>query len=274
MTIHPSSIIEPGALLGENVSIGPFCHIGSEVVIKDNVEIMSHVTVQGNTSIGSHTRIFPFAAIGLECQDKKFTGEKTALEIGEHNIIREYVTIHPGTKVGGGLTRVGNNNLLMVGVHIAHDCMVGNNIVMANNATLGGHVCVEDYATLGGLCAVHQYVQIGCHAMISGLSGVRRDVIPYGFVIADEGHLSGLNLVGLKRRDFSRDTIHVLRSAYRLLFAPEGTMAERLEDVGELFNNNEPVMDIVRFIKLKSTRNICQPRHPMGDEPIDGSKKK
>jgi UDP-N-acetylglucosamine acyltransferase len=158
------------------------------------------------------------------------------------------------------MTAVGDHGLFMVGVHIAHDCQVGSNVIMANNATLGGHVVVGDYAYLGGLCAIHQFVRIGPHAMIGGLSGVGDDVIPYGLVTGDRGRLQGLNVIGLKRRGFSRDDIHTLRTAYRLLFAQEGTMAERIEDVAAIYRENRPVMDVIEFIMVDSTRPICQPK--------------
>jgi UDP-N-acetylglucosamine acyltransferase len=176
------------------------------------------------------------------------------------NTIREHVTMHPGTEGGGLLTRVGSHCLFMVATHVAHDCKLGDHVVMANNATLGGHVVVDDWAILGGLAAVHQFVRIGKHAIIGGMSGVENDVIPYGSVMGDRARLAGLNIVGLKRRGFDRDTLHDIRRAFRLLFADEGTMAERLSDVSELFNNNEPVMDIVRFIQTANERAICHPR--------------
>jgi UDP-N-acetylglucosamine acyltransferase len=258
--IHPSAIVEPDARLSPDVRIGPYCIVGGEVELAEGVELLSHVVVAGRTRIGARTRIFPFAAIGHQPQDLKYKGEPSRLEVGSDNIIREHVTMHPGTAGGGLVTRVGDRCLFMVGTHVAHDCTVGSHVVMANNATLGGHVTVGDWAILGGLAAVHQFVRIGKHAIIGGLSGVENDVIPYGSVMGDRARLAGLNIVGLKRRGFDRDTLHDLRRAFRLLFADEGTMAERLADVAELFAANEPVMDIVRFIQAESERAICQPR--------------
>jgi UDP-N-acetylglucosamine acyltransferase len=258
--IHPTAIVEPGAQLADSVKIGPYCVVGGDVTLEDEVELVSHVVVAGHTRIGPRSRVFPFASIGHQPQDLKYKGERTSLIIGAQNIIREHVTMNPGTVGGGGLTQVGDNGLFMASVHIAHDCKVGNNVVMANNATLGGHVEVRDFAFLGGLSAVHQFVRIGPHAMIGGMTGVEADVIPFGLVMGDRARLSGLNIVGLKRRGFSREDIHNLRTAYRLLFAQEGTMAERLDDVSALYKDSGPVMEIVAFIRSDSARPICQPK--------------
>jgi UDP-N-acetylglucosamine acyltransferase len=209
--------------------------------------------------MGSGNRIFPFASIGHAPQDLKYHGEESEVIIGDNNQIREQVTINPGTEGGGMVTRVGSNCLMMVGAHVAHDCQISDRAILVNNATLAGHVTVGEFAIIGGLSAVHQFVRIGKHAMIGGCSGVENDIIPYGSVMGNRAHLAGLNLVGLKRRGFSRDVIHDIRNAYRLLFAPEGTLQERLEDVAELFKSNEPVMDIVNFIRSDSSRAVCQP---------------
>jgi UDP-N-acetylglucosamine acyltransferase len=257
--IHPTAIVEKGATLADDVTVGPFSMVGSEVVLGSGVTLISHVVVAGKTEIGAGTRIFPFASIGHQPQDLKYKGEPSRLVVGCNNVIREHVTMNPGTEGGGMLTKVGNDCLFMVGAHVAHDCMVGDKVIMANNATLAGHVTVGDYAVLGGLCAVHQFVRIGRYAMIGGMSGVENDVIHYGSVIGNRAHLSGLNIVGMKRRGMSRDDIHALRNAYRLLFAPEGTMMERLEDVAEQFTNHVPVMEIVEFIRTDSSRGVCQP---------------
>ena len=258
--IHPTAIVESGAKLGEEVTIGPYCIVGPEVELGEGVGLTSHVVVAGRTIIGPNTRIYPFASIGHPPQDLKYKGEASRLVIGANNVIREYVTMNPGTEGGGMVTQVGNNGLFMIGAHVAHDCKIGNHVVMANNATLAGHVEVGDWAILGGLSAVHQFVRVGHHAMIGGMSGVEHDVIPYGSVMGDRARLSGLNVVGLKRRRFSRESIHALRTAYRLLFAQEGAMAERLADVEAMFGDNEPVMDIVNFIRFDSSRAMCQPR--------------
>ncbi len=257
--IHQTAIIEDGAQLGQDVSIGPYCCIGSDVTLADGVKLESHVVLSGDTSIGAGTHIFPFASIGHQPQDLKFHGEPSQLEIGSNNVIREHVTMNPGTEGGGLLTKVGNNCLFMMASHVAHDCIIGDNVILVNNATLGGHVSIGDFAIVGGLSAVHQFVRIGRHAMIGGCSGIENDVIPYGSVMGNRAHLSGLNLVGLKRRGFSRDVIHDLRRAYRLLFSQEGTQAERIEDVSELFPNIEPVNEILEFMGAESSRAICQP---------------
>lgn len=258
--IHPTSVVEPGARLGKNVSIGPYSCIGPDVELGDGVTIMPHVVIGGRTTIGPRTRIFPFASIGLPPQDLKYHGEPSRLIIGADNTIREHVTMNPGTEGGGMLTSIGDRCLFMVGSHVAHDCKVGNSVILANNATLAGHVVIGDHAILGGLSAIHQFVRIGQHAMVGGMSGVEYDVIPYGSVMGDRARLAGLNVVGLKRRNFSRDEIHALRTAYRMIFAAEGTLAERIEDAAAMFKETSAVMDIVSFIRADSSRSICQPR--------------
>ena len=262
--VHPTAIVEPDSKLGENVIIGPYCSVGANVIIGDGCRLVSHAVVAGNTSIGANTHIYPFASIGHPPQDMKFKGEPSKLLIGANNIIREHVTMNPGTEGGGMVTQIGNNCLFMVGSHVAHDGVIGNHVIFANNATVAGHVVVEDYAILGGLCAVHQFVRIGCHAMIGGMSGVEQDVIPYGSVLGNRARLAGLNVVGIRRRGFSRSEIADLRKAYRLLFAEEGSMSERLVDVSEMYKENEAVMESVDFIRGESSRSICQPRTEHG----------
>jgi UDP-N-acetylglucosamine acyltransferase len=259
--IHATAIIEKDAQIADNAEIGPFCVIGTGVIIESNVRLLSHVTVSGHTHIGEATQIFPFASIGHAPQDLKYKGEKTSLIIGKNNVIREHVTMNPGTASGGGITKIGDNCLFMVGTHVAHDCQLGNNIIMANNATLAGHVVVDDYAIIGGLSAVHQFVRIGKHAIIGGMSGVDSDVIPYGSVIGERASLGGLNLVGLKRRDFDRETIHSLRNAYKMLFEAEnGTLLERASKVQEAFQKISPVQEIIDFVIDRGSRSICTPR--------------
>jgi len=257
--VHASAIVHPNAEISSSATIGPYCVVGEHVKIGGNVQLLSHVVVEGRTTIGSGNKIFPFASVGHQPQDLKYHGEPSELVIGDNNVIREHATLNPGTEGGGMLTEIGSNCLIMVGVHVGHDCKIGDNVVLVNNATLGGHVEVDDWAVLGGLCAAHQFVRIGKHAMIGGMSGVENDVIPYGSVYGNRAHLSGLNLIGIKRRGFERDTIHALRNAYRLMFAHEGTLNERVDDVAELFSDNEPVMEIVNFIREESSRSICQP---------------
>src|SRR5229473_3183334 len=232
--IHPTVVVEPGANLAETVAIGPYCHIGSEVTLHEGVVLHAHVVVAGRTTVGANTRIFPFASIGHEPQDLKYAGEKSQLVIGRDNVIREHVTMNPGTEVG-------------------------SNVVMANNATLAGHVVVSDFAILGGLSAVHQFVRIGQYAMIGGMSGIERDVIPYGSVMGDRARLSGVNIVGMQRRGFSRDEIQALRNAFQQLFGDSGTLSERVDDIAERFWDVKPVRDIIDFIRADSSRAICQP---------------
>lgn len=259
--IHQTAVIEKGAKLDSSVDVGPFCHIGANVEIANDTKIHSHVVIGGLTKIGKKNQVFPFSSLGLAPQDLKFKGEKTELIIGDENIIREHVTMNPGTEGGGAKTVIGNRCLFMVSSHVAHDCVVGNNVILANNATLAGHVHVEDFAIIGGLSAIHQFVRIGSHAMIGGMSGIESDVIPYGSALGERASLAGLNIVGLKRRGFERDDIHALRSAYRLLFSSEGTMAERITDVSERFKENKVVMEIIKFISQNSQRGVCLPKN-------------
>jgi UDP-N-acetylglucosamine acyltransferase len=257
--IHATAVVDPGAELGAGVEIGPFCVVGPQAKLGDNVVLRSHVVVAGRTSLGEGCQIFPFASIGHDPQDQKYRGEPSRLEVGAKTLIREYVTISPGTEGGGMLTQVGSNCLLMVGAHVAHDCRVGDHVILVNNATLAGHVSVGDHAILGGLCAVHQFVRVGAYAFVGGMSGVEKDVIPFGMVLGNRAHLSGLNIVGLKRHGFPREQIHELRQAYRMLFASEGTLKERLEDVDKMFPENALVRQIVEFISSHSDRSFCVP---------------
>ncbi|MGY9014802.1 MAG: acyl-ACP--UDP-N-acetylglucosamine O-acyltransferase [Rhodospirillales bacterium] len=256
--IHPTALVNDAAILGSNVNIGPYCIIGENVTLGDGVKLVSHVVVDGVTTVGANTVVYPFASLGSPPQDLKYNGEPSRLEIGCNNVIREQVSMNPGTEGGGMLTKVGNNCLFMVGSHVAHDCMIDDHVILVNNATLGGHVQIAEWAIIGGLSAIHQFVRIGRHAMVGGMSGIENDIIPYGSVIGNRARLQGLNIVGLKRRDFSRDVIHSLRNAYRLLFAQEGTMTERIEDVSNMMSGVEPVMEIVDFMRADSSRGICQ----------------
>ncbi|NKB57041.1 MAG: acyl-ACP--UDP-N-acetylglucosamine O-acyltransferase [Alphaproteobacteria bacterium] len=258
--IHPTAVVDPKANIGDGVVVGPYCVVESGVTLGDNVALHSHVVVGGLTRVGAGTEIYPFASIGLPPQDLKYSGESSELVIGERNRVREYVTMNPGTADGGMITRVGDDCLFMASTHVAHDCIVGDHVIMANNATLGGHVMVGDYAILGGLSAVHQFVRIGRHAIIGGMSGVENDVIPYGSVMGDRARLSGLNVIGLKRRNFAKSEIHNLRTAYRMLFAEEGTQLERIDDVAEMFGGNADILEIVEFMRADSSRGLTQPR--------------
>jgi UDP-N-acetylglucosamine acyltransferase len=261
ISIHPTAVVEPGAELARGVEIGPFCVVGPEVVLHENVRVHSHVVIAGKTEIGAETQIFPFASLGHAPQDRKFRGEESRLIIGSGNIIREHVTMNPGTERGGLTTRIGNNGLFLTGAHVAHDCHIGNNVLLVNNATLGGHCIVEDFASVGGLSAVHQFVRIGAYAFIGGMSGVENDVIPFGIVLGNRAYLAGLNIVGLKRHNFDREQIHSLRKAYRMLFSTEGTLVERLDDVEKMFSEDANVQRIVQFIKADGSRSLCVPRN-------------
>lgn len=258
--IHSSSVIEAGAQLGEGVRIGPFCHIGSEVILEDGCELKSHVVVAGQTRVGARTRIFPFASIGHEPQDLKYAGETVELAIGHDCTIREGVTINPGTGGGGGKTIVGNHCTLLANSHVAHDCRVGDHVIMSNNVMIAGHSHIDQYVIMGGGSAVHQFVRIGAHAFVGGLAGIENDIIPYGMALGNRASLAGLNLIGLRRRGFSREDVHELRRAYRLLFAAEGTLQERIADVVDEFENHPQVKEIVDFIAAGKDRALCVPR--------------
>ena len=260
-SIHPTAIIAPTVKLGPNVSVGPYCVLDGEVEISEGTQLLSHVVVGGQTTIGKNNRIFPFASLGLVPQDLKFKGEKSELIIGNNNTIREHVTMNPGTEGGGLITSVGDHCLFMVGAHVAHDCRIGNRVIMANNATLGGHVEVGDHAIIGGLAAVHQFVRIGPYAVVGGMSGVEHDVIPFGSVMGERANLAGLNLVGLKRYNFSRDNIHALRNAYKMLFEDDnGTLSERIEKVRVEYGDMPEVMQMLSFMDNKGSRSLCIPK--------------
>jgi UDP-N-acetylglucosamine acyltransferase len=259
VSIHPSAIVDSKARIGEGVEIGPYCIVGPDVTLHSGVKLLHHVVVEGHTEIGEDCVVSSFASLGGPPQHLAHKGEPTRLVVGARNSIREHVTMNAGTVMGGGVTTVGDDGLFMVGSHVAHDCVVGNHVVFANNATLGGHVQMGDYVFMGGLSAVHQHTRIGRQAFIGGLAAVTKDVIPFGSVWGVYAHLEGLNLVGLKRRGFSRERIKDLRSAYRLLFAPEGTFQERLEDVARVFAGSADVQEMVDFIRADANRPLCLP---------------
>ena len=261
--VHPTAIVEPGATIGRGVSIGPFCLVGADAVLHDAVKLLSHVVVTGRTTIGARTRVFPFASLGHEPQDLKYRGEVSTLDIGADCTIREGVTMNPGTTQGGLATRVGQHSVFLANAHVAHDCQVGDHVIFSNNVMLAGHCRVGDHVIMGGGAAVHQFVRIGQHAFVGGMAGVEHDVIPYGMALGNRAYLAGLNLVGLKRRGFSRDQIHDLRRAYRLLFGPEGTLKERVEDLSTEFADQPEVNEILRFIREGGDRAVCVPRDGM-----------
>jgi len=260
-SIHPTAIVAEGAQIGAGVRIGPYCVVTEDVELGDGVELLSHVVVAGRTSVGARTKVFPFASIGHEPQDLKYAGEPSRVIIGTDCTIRENVTINPGTRGGVMETRIGNNCLLMASAHVAHDCQLGNNVIVANYGGLAGHCVIGDFVTIGGVVVVHQFVRIGAHAFIGAQSMIDADVIPYGIAVGNRGRLAGLNLVGLKRRKFDREAIHKLRAAYRMIFASEGNLRERVEDASQIFAGEKLVQDVVDFISAASERAICLPRN-------------
>jgi UDP-N-acetylglucosamine acyltransferase len=257
--VHSTAIVDPAAQLGVDVEIGPFCIVGPQVRLGDRTRLVSHVVIEGSTVVGDDCVIYPFAMLGAPPQHLAHKGEETRLEIGDRNQIREHATMHAGTVQGGGVTWVGSDGLFMVGTHVAHDCVVGDRVAMANNAALGGHVKVGDFVFVGGLAGVHQHTRIGRYSFVGASAMVTKDVIPYGSVWGNHAHLEGLNLVGLKRRGFSRETINDLRSAYRLMFGPEGTFQERLEDAARVYADRPEVREIVDFVRADANRPLCLP---------------
>ena len=256
--IHPNALVEPGAELGEGVQIGPFCHVGPSVKLGDGVRLKSHVVVTGRTEVGEETEIFPFSCIGEIPQDLKFKGEASELRIGARNRIREHVTMNTGTEGGGGITRVGDDGLFMAGCHVAHDCMVGNRVIIVNNAALAGHCVIEDDVIIGGLSGVHQWVRIGRGAIIGAVTMVTNDVIPHGLVQAPRGELDGLNLIGLKRRGVARSDITALRAAFQMLAQGEGTFQDRARRLGEE-TESDYVRQIVDFVSGATDRSFLTP---------------
>jgi len=256
--IDKTAIIDSSTKISKNVTIGPYSVIGPNVEIGEGTVVQSHVNITGNTIIGSNNKIYPFASIGNDPQDLKFKGEKTLLVIGDNNIIREYVTINPGTEGGGGKTKVGNNCLFMVSSHIAHDCIVGDNVILANNVPLGGHAHVDDNAIIGGNSAVQQFTRVGKFAMIGGMCGVVRDVIPYGIAHGNRSILQGLNLIGLRRKKIPNKEIISLNEAYKIIFKNEN-LTENLRNLSNDLRKNELVSEVVNFIEKDKKRPICTP---------------
>ena len=256
--IHPTSIIDKNAKISKNAKIGPYTIIGPNVEIDDNVEVCSHVNIEGNTKIGDGTKIFPFASIGSQPQDLKYKGEENSLVIGKNNTIREYVTINPGTRGGGGITAIGNNCLFMISSHIAHDCKIGNNVVIANNVPLGGHVIIGDSVIIGGNSAVQQFTRIGRLAMIGGMTGVLKDVIPFGLSFGNRNYLKGLNLIGLRRNKYKNKEIMELDKAYKKIFSSKN-LHENLSKINGEFKENNLVQEVTGFISKNEKRPICSP---------------
>jgi len=258
MNIHPTAIVDPRATIHTSCKIGPYCVIGSQVEMGERCTLLSHVTIEGPTKIGSDNSFFSFSSIGLAPQDISYAGEPTRLEIGDHNVIREFVTINRGTVKGGGLTRVGNRTLIMAYVHVAHDCVIGDDAILANAATLGGHVTVEEWATVGALCPVHHFVRIGAHSFIGGGTTITRDVLPFSkTVAARDTHAYGLNATGLERRGFTKDRIRKLHHAYKVLLASKLNTTQALEKLKSEQDQGEDVEMLIRFIEA-SERGVIK----------------
>ena len=258
--IHKSSEINKNLKIDKNVKIGPFCYVGPKVKLDDDVELISNVHIEGNTKIGKGTKIFPFSSIGTQPQDLKFNNEKNSLVIGENNLIREYVTINPGTAGGGSVTTIGNNCLFMISSHIAHDCKIGNNVIIANNVPLGGHVTIEDSVVIGGNSAVQQFTRIGRLAMIGGMTGVLKDVIPFGLSIGNRNYLQGLNLIGLRRKKYDNQKIMGLDKAFKKIFESKN-LHENLSKINGEYKDNELVREVIKFIEKDKKRPICSPEN-------------
>ena len=258
--IHDTAIISETSKLGDNVEIGAYSIIGPNVKILSNTKIHSHVNITGNTSIGSGNEIFPFSSIGTPPQDLKYKGEKNSLIIGDNNKFREYVNINPGTEQGGGVTKIGNNNLFMVYCHVAHDCTISNNIVLANNVQVGGHVSIQDNAIIGGSCAVHQFSRIGESSMIGGMTGVLSDVIPFGLSLGNRNSLAGLNLIGLRRAKVSNENIKIIQDAYNTIFK-SANFRSNIENLNSDIKKNKFVSKIIDFIRSDKKRAIAVPEN-------------
>tara|TARA_X000001036_G_scaffold357578_1_gene339854 strand:- start:186 stop:965 length:780 start_codon:yes stop_codon:yes gene_type:complete len=256
--IHQSSIVDAKAKISKNVKVGPFCYVGPEVQLGENVELISNVHLEGNTKIGSGTKIFPFASLGTQPQDLKYNNEKNSITIGDNNIIREHVTINPGTEGGGSETMIGNNCLLMISSHVAHDCKIGNNVIIANNVPLGGHVTIEDSVVIGGNSAVQQFTRIGRLAMIGGMTGVLKDVIPFGLSVGNRNYLQGLNLIGLRRKKYENQKIIGLDKAYKEIFSSKN-LHINLNKINGEYKDNELVNEVISFIEKDKKRPICSP---------------
>ena len=256
--IHKTAIVDKKAKISAKALIGPYSVIGPDVEIGEGSEIQSHVNITGKTIIGNNTKIFPFASVGTKPQDLKYKGEETKLEIGSNNIIREHVTINTGTVGGGGITKIGNDNLIMIGAHIAHDCVVGNNVVIANSAAIAGHAQISDDVIIGGNCGIQQFTRIGRMAMIGGMSGVSRDVIPYGLSFGNRNYLEGINLIGLRRKKVSNKEILALSEAYKEIFKTK-SLHENLTKLSETLKLNTYVREVIDFINHDKKRPICTP---------------
>lgn len=261
MTIHPSAIIEDGAVVGDDVEIGPFCHIGPQVRLGSGARLRSHVVISGNTTIGTNANIYPFASLGHAPQHLKYKGEDTRLVIGNNCLIRESVTMNPGTIQGLSETKIGDDCAFFTGAHVAHDCVIGDRVTLINNVMLAGHCVIGDFATIAGGSGIHQFTRIGHHAYIGGLAAVEGDVIPFGMVLGNRAYLSGLNVIGMKRAGFNREAVRNVRKAYRMLFSDDLTFRENMDEVQSEYPDDPLVQDLLGFIRSGGDRAICFPRH-------------
>ena len=258
--IHHTAIVDSKSKISNNVEVGPYCIIGPDVEIDNDTKLHSHVNVAGNTKIGKNNEIFPFVSIGTSPQDLKYKGEKNSLIIGNNNKFREYVNINPGTQQGGSITKIGNNNLFMVYCHVAHDCNISNNVVLANNVQVGGHVLIQDNAIVGGSCAIHQFSRIGESSMVGGMTGVLSDVIPFGLSLGNRNNLAGLNLIGLRRAKISNENIKIMQKAYEIIFKNEN-FRSNIENLNSEIKNNQYVNKIINFINSDKKRPISLPEN-------------
>ena len=258
MTIHPTAIVAPGADIAADATIGPWCSVGPHAVIHSGATLVSHVVIDGRTVIGEQATLYPFCTVGMAPQDLKYRGEPTRCEVGPRTQVREHCTIHRGTVTGTGVTRVGADCLLMAVVHVAHDCALGDGVIIANNVVMGGHVTIGDGAVIGGAAALHQFVRIGRAAMVGGVSGVEADVIPFGSVIGNRARLAGLNVIGLRRRGVDKPRLHTIRAAFRSLFGGEGVFAQRLDAVRAEYADEPLVMEMLAFAETPSKRGLIR----------------
>jgi UDP-N-acetylglucosamine acyltransferase len=258
--IHPSAVVEDGAVLGDDVEVGPFCHVGPRATLGNGVRLLSHAVVAGITTIGARTRVFPFASLGHEPQDLKYQGEETTLEVGENCTIREGVTMNPGTAGDEGKTIIGNNCVFLANAHVAHDCVLGNNIIFSNAVMVAGHCKIGDNVIFGGGAGVHQFCRIGNNAFIGGMAGLENDVIPYGVALGNRAYLGGLNVIGMKRSGMAREDIHAVRAAYKHIFGGSQTIADSVENMPEDIAANAVVQKIVEFVRSGENRSLCTPR--------------
>lgn len=262
--VHPSSVVASGARLGAGVKIGPFCVVGEHAELADDVELVSHVSLAGRTTIGARTKIYPFAALGHPPQDLKYRGEESTLAIGADCIIREGVTANPGTAGGGMRTSIGDRCVMLAQAHVGHDSFIGKDVILSNNVMIAGHVRIDDFAILSGGVAVHQFARVGAHAFIGGVTGLEGDLVPFGLAFGNRAHLAGLNLVGLRRRSFSRETIANLQAAYRLIFEGDAPLAARIDETERTLGDDPNVAQLVAFLRESGDRPLCRPRRGAG----------